>query len=96
MRGVPLGVRCYISSPLSGTRQKGCRAERNGGRRGEEKQKKGVRGDLITYGSGRRGMGEGGNALNDDNKEEGRRKGGRGLDRDIVLPGDEHICGKSA
>ncbi len=27
---------------------------------GEEKQKKGVRGDLITYGSGRRGMGEGG------------------------------------
>lgn len=26
-RGVPLGLRCYISSPLSGTRQKGCGAE---------------------------------------------------------------------
>lgn len=63
MRGVPLGVRCYISSPLSGTRQKGCRAERNGGRRGEEKQKKGVREDLITCSSGRREMGEGGKCI---------------------------------
>lgn len=52
VRRVPLGVCCYISSPLSRTRQKGCRAERNGGRRGERKQKKGVRGDLITYGGG--------------------------------------------
>lgn len=68
MRGVPLGVRCYISSPLSGTRQKGCRAERNGGRREEEKQKKGVRGDLITYGGGKE------NALNDDNKEKGTER----------------------
>lgn len=61
MRGVPLGVCCYISSPLSGTRQKGCRAERNGGRRREEKQK-GVRGggDLISYGRGRRAVVEGG------------------------------------
>lgn len=55
-RGVPLGVWCYISSPLSGTRQKGCRAERNGGRR-EEKQRKGVRGDLITYREGVEGDG---------------------------------------
>ncbi len=29
VRGVPLGACCYISSPLSGTRQKGCRVERN-------------------------------------------------------------------
>ena len=46
-------------------------------------------------------MGGGGgreeNALNDDNRrEEAPNKGGRGLDRDIVLPGDQHICGKSA
>lgn len=47
-RGVPLGVCCYISSPFSGTRQKGCRPERNGGRRGKEKRKEGVRTDLIT------------------------------------------------
>lgn len=53
MRGVPLGARCYISSPLSGTRQKGCRAVWNGGSRVEEKQKE-ARGDLITYGGGSR------------------------------------------
>lgn len=47
-RGVPLGVGCYISSPLSGRRQKGCRAERDEGKRGEEKQKKMARRDLIT------------------------------------------------
>ena len=45
-------------------------------------------------------VGEGGreeNALNDDNRrKEARSKGGTGLDRDIVLPGDQHICGKSA
>lgn len=65
-----------------------------------EKQKKRVRGDLITYGCGRWVGGGGGgeeNALNDDNRrEEAPNKGGRGLDRDIVLPGDQHICGKSA
>lgn len=32
-RGVPLGARRYISSPLSGTRQKGCGAETDGGKR---------------------------------------------------------------
>lgn len=70
MRGVPLGVCCYISSPLSGTRQKGCRAERNRGSRAKKKQKKEARGDLITYGSGRKEGGWGRkNALNDDNKE---------------------------
>lgn len=42
-------------------------------------------------------VGGGRNALNDDNRrEEAPNKGGRGLDRDIVLPGDQHICGKSA
>lgn len=59
MRGVPLGARCYISSPLSGTRQKGCRAAWNGGSGAEEKQKEARGGDLITYGGGG-GVWEGG------------------------------------
>lgn len=54
VRGVPLGVCSYISSPLSGTRQKGCRAERNGEGKRKEKQYEEVRGDLISYSSGRR------------------------------------------
>jgi len=35
-----------------------------------------------------------GNALNDDNKERGAEREAEAM-TDIVLPGDEHICGKS-
>lgn len=48
-RVVPLGVCRYISGPLSGTRQKGCRAERKGGSRGREKEKKEARGRFNNF-----------------------------------------------
>ena len=84
--GVPLGVCCYISSPLSGTRQKGCRAERNGGRRGKRETEEGVERRFNNLRMEEEGewMREE-NALNDDNKEKGTEREGRGVDRDIVL-----------
>lgn len=71
MRGVPLGVRRYISSPLSGTRQKGCRAARNGGRRGETEEEGEGRYNNLVGGGGR--VRER-NARNDDNKEKGAER----------------------
>lgn len=96
MREVPLGAGCYISRTLSGTRQKGCRAGKKG-KKGKRRRGEVGEGRFNNLGWWKEGECVEGNALNDDNKEKmAQREEGRGPDRDIVLPGEKHICGKSA